>query len=323
MGRKTRRRGNGTEHDSGYKLLFSHPRMVEELCRAFLPASWTKRLDFSSLEMATTSFVSDGQQERRSDLVWRLRWKREGDAYLLLEFQSTPDPSMPVRMLTYSGLLLQRLIREGALKLGGALPTVLPVVLYLGKPSWRTPTDVVSLFGPRPIVARRFLPQFHYILLDERRMDLDRPELVNNLAAAVFQVETCEAPEDFPRRVRHVLELLSDKDPELRRIVTSWLRRKVRRVSFEGIILDLEDVTMLEETILEWEKQFLRRGRQEGRIEGMRRMLVRLMEERFGPLPSSVRHSLEAVSSPRKLERLFGQALKADSLAQVGLAATR
>jgi Putative transposase, YhgA-like len=319
VGRKTRRRDNGTEHDSGYKLLFSHPHMVKELCRGFLPASWTKRLDFSSLEMATTSFVSDGQQERRGDLVWRLRWKRGGDAYLLLEFQSTPDPSMPVRMLTYSSLLLQRLIREGALKLGGALPTVLPVVLYLGKPPWRAPLDVVSLFGPRPNVAKRFLPQLHYILLDERRMDLDRPELVNNLAAAVFQVETCEAPEDFPRRVRHVLELLSDKDPELRRIVMSWLRRRLHRVSFEGIILDLEDVTMLEETILEWEKQF----RREGRLEATRRMLSLLLEERFGPLPSSVRRSLEAVSSPRKLERLFGQALKADSLAQVGLAATR
>ncbi|HEX6903431.1 MAG TPA: Rpn family recombination-promoting nuclease/putative transposase [Thermoanaerobaculia bacterium] len=319
MGRKTRRPGNGTEHDSGYKLLFSHPGMVEELCRGFLPASWTARLDFASLEMAPTNFVSDGQQERRSDLIWKLRWKRGGDAYLLLEFQSTPDPSMPVRMFTYAGLLLQRLIREGALKSRGVLPTVLPVVLYLGRPSWRAPLDVVSLFGSRPSLAKRFLPQLRYILLDERRMDLDRPELADNLAAAVFRVETCETPEDFPRRVHHVLELLSDRDPELRRIVTNWLRRKVRRVSFEGIIFDLEDVTMLEETILEWEKQFLRRGR----IEGMRRMLVRLMEERFGPLPSNIRRSLEAVSSPRKLERLFGQALKAESLAQVGLAATR
>jgi predicted transposase/invertase (TIGR01784 family) len=191
VGRKTRRRDNGTDHDSGYKLLFSHPRMVEELCRGFLPANWTGRLDFPSLEMAPTSFVSDDQQERRGDLVWRLRWKRGGDAYLLLEFQSTPDPSMPVRMLTYSGLLLQRLIREGALKLGGALPPVLPVVLYLGKPPWRTPLDVVSLFGASPPVARRFRPQLRYILLDERRMDLDRPELAHNLAAAVFQVETC------------------------------------------------------------------------------------------------------------------------------------
>ena len=81
------------------------------------------------------------------------------------------------------------------------------------------------------------------------------------------------------------------------------------------MIPDLEDAAMLEETILRWEKQFLRKGR----VDGMRRMLVRLLEERFGPLPSSVEHSLEVISSPRKLEQLFGQALRAESLAQVGL----
>lgn len=81
------------------------------------------------------------------------------------------------------------------------------------------------------------------------------------------------------------------------------------------MVPDLEDVAMLEETIQRWERQFLNKGR----IDGMRRMLVRLLEERFGPLPSSVQHSLETISSTRKLEKLFGQALRADSLTQVGL----
>ncbi|HSG37996.1 MAG TPA: Rpn family recombination-promoting nuclease/putative transposase [Thermoanaerobaculia bacterium] len=310
----TQRRGNGSEHDSGYKLLFSHPRMVEELCRGFLPVCWNRR-HLPSMEMAPTNFVSDGHQERRADLVWRLRWHRGGDTYLLLELQSTPDPSMPVRMLTYAGLLLQRLIREGVLKSRGALPTVLPVVLYLGKPPWRTPLDVISLFGAPSPVAKRFLPQLHYVLLDARRIDLERPELADNLVAALLRVEICEAPEDFPSRVRHALGLLSrQEDPGLRRTVTNWLRQKFHRVASGGIIVPgLEDTEMLEQTLMRWERQF--------RVDGMRQMLVRVMEERFGPLPPAVHQSLEKVRNARTLEKLAGKILRAESLAQVGLGA--
>ncbi len=37
-------------HDSGYKLLFSYPYLVESLIRGFVPGSWIHNLDFSSLE---------------------------------------------------------------------------------------------------------------------------------------------------------------------------------------------------------------------------------------------------------------------------------
>jgi hypothetical protein len=53
-----------TEHDSGYKLLFSHPKMVEELLRGFVRESWIEDLDFGSLEQVNESFTSDDLQQR-------------------------------------------------------------------------------------------------------------------------------------------------------------------------------------------------------------------------------------------------------------------
>lgn len=295
--------------------------MVEELFRGFLPEDWAARCDFSSLEKAPTSFVSDDQRERRGDVVWKLRWKQGGCAYLLLELQSTPDASMPVRLVNYAGLLLQDLIRAGALTLA-CLPVVLPVVFYIGRAAWRAPLDLAFLFGSPPPIPEHFLPRFRHVLVDARRMNLERPELASNLVAALLRVETCEAPEDFPPRVRHVLDLLSrQEDPGLRRTVTDWLRRKVHRVSSGGIMVpDLEDVAMLEETIQRWERQFIRQGRQEG-IRAMRRILLRVMEERFGPLPASVRRHVNTLSSLRELERLTEKVLKAESLAQAGFEA--
>ena len=61
------------EHDHGYKLLFSHPRMVEDLVRGFVAGPWVFELDFSTLERVHASYVSEELVERASDVVWRLR----------------------------------------------------------------------------------------------------------------------------------------------------------------------------------------------------------------------------------------------------------
>ncbi len=55
------------DHDSGYKLLFSHPQMVEELLRGFVRESWVSTLDFTTLEPVGSSFVSDDLRERHSE----------------------------------------------------------------------------------------------------------------------------------------------------------------------------------------------------------------------------------------------------------------
>ncbi|WPL12175.1 MULTISPECIES: hypothetical protein [Thiorhodovibrio] len=48
---------------------------------------------------------------------------------MLLEFQSSIDHWMAVRIPTYIGLLYQDLIRAETVKVGDQLPPVLPVVL--------------------------------------------------------------------------------------------------------------------------------------------------------------------------------------------------
>ena len=107
------------DHDTGYQLLFSPPEMVRDLITGYLPGEWVKHADFSSLERINASYVSDKGKSRHDDMVWRLR---VGDTwlwvYLLLEFQSKPDPWMAVRMLVYVGLLAEDLIKQDALHQG-------------------------------------------------------------------------------------------------------------------------------------------------------------------------------------------------------------
>jgi predicted transposase YdaD len=310
-------------HDPGYKRLFSHPQAVEDLFRGFLREDWVEQLDLSTLERVGSSFVSGDLRERRSDIIWKVRWRGEARGgvylYVLLELQATSYAFMAVRLLTYVGLLLEEIIHREKLRAGDRLPAVLPMVLYNGKRPWLAPLDLASLFEEAPSSLRRYLPRLRYLLLDENRLDLDRPDLAGNRVASLFRIETCREVERIPGLTRDLAALVpSSEEPELRRTVAEWLSHLLRRMA-PGVtipdMIDLEEVSMLEENLLDWSEK----KRKEGRYEGKRDLLLRLMERRFGPLSEEIRQRVEEIKSDRRLDRLADKILTAGSLREMGL----
>ena len=95
---------------------------------------------------------------------------------LRLDFQSSPDRVMAIRLLAYIAMLLLRMERERKRRKGkpGPLPLILPIVIYLGEKRWSAPLDALSLFTregmPIPEPFRRLLPALEYILVDVRRL---------------------------------------------------------------------------------------------------------------------------------------------------------
>jgi len=300
--------------------------MVEGLLRGFVQEDWIERLDFSTLEKVGNSFVSDDLRERHSDVIWRLRLRGAKDRwvylYLLLEFQSTSDPFMAVRLLTYVGLLLEEIIRKENLKPGDHLPAVLPVVLHNGKDRWRAPLRLETHFAPIPSPLKRYLPRLTYLLLDERRLDLDRPELGRNPAAALFRVESNESVEALPSLYQDLNHQLRPEDSALRRTVHAWFVSVAQR-TFPGVIIpegvNLKEAPMLEETLIKWRETIRKEARQEGQIQGLRRVLLQQMTLRFGRLPKEVRSRVEQITSTQELEKLTRKVLSAKSLAEMGL----
>ncbi|HEX4497040.1 MAG TPA: Rpn family recombination-promoting nuclease/putative transposase [Thermoanaerobaculia bacterium] len=312
-------------NDPKYRLLFSHPRMVEDLLRGFIHENWVAWLDFGTLERVNGSFVSEDLKDRRNDVVWRLRWRDERNEedwfylYLLLEFQSTPEPFMAVRLFVYVGLLLQELIRAQKLKATDRLPPILPVVLYNGKRPWKAPLDLLSLFASAPESLRRRLPRLEYILVDESRLSPEDREQAGNLVSVLARLETSHDAEELSRSTRELVRLLpKGEESDLRRIFTAWALQALRRTHRGATIPEveeLEEVPMLEERIRDWE----RKARREGRIEGARRMVLRLLERRFGPVPRRIRERVNAIASLRELDDLADKIFIVGSLQAMGL----
>ena len=86
-------------------------------------------------------------------MLWRVGTIRGGWVHILilLEFQSTVDRRMALRMTDYTTTIWMRLDKED-LGPRGEYPFVLPIVIYNKERRWTAATDIGDLFGP---VARR------------------------------------------------------------------------------------------------------------------------------------------------------------------------
>lgn len=82
--------------------------MVAQLLQTFVAEDWVTQLDFDSLQKVDGSFVTKEFREREDDVIWRVKFQDKWlYLYILLEFQSTVDPIMAVRMMGCIALLYQ------------------------------------------------------------------------------------------------------------------------------------------------------------------------------------------------------------------------
>lgn len=325
------------DHDGGYRLLFSHPRMIEDLLRGFVRQPWVDALDFATLERVNPAHVSDDLKHREEDVVWRLR-SRDGQwtcVYLLFEVQSTVDRFMAVRVLAYVALLYQDLIRRGELAHGGKLPPVVPLVLYNGRRRWWAAQEVSRLIAELPGGLDALRPRLPYLLLDEGALPVAELARTSNVAAALFRLERSEGPEEVREIVAALLDTLPERGGrELRRAFATWMARVLLPGRLPGITVpeldDLREVKAMLADGIDWTKKWKQEGRRrglqvglrQGRQQGEARLLLRLLRGRFGPLAPEVRARVEAADAETLLawgERL----LTAESLEKVFVTAPR
>lgn len=78
-----------------------------------------------------------------------------------------------------------------------------------------------------------------------------------------------------------------------------------------------EEVREMEMT---WAEKMTEKGRVEGRVDGMRRLVLHLAERRWGGVDEGTRRRIEAIDSAESLERLHDRLLTAASPEEAGLA---
>ena len=315
--------------DATYKSILSHAIMVEELMHWLVADrhglhALVDALDFSTLTRMHEQSVSDaGTALRRhsNDMVWRvhLRGRGEYDAgapagrtdrtasppgnegaqpeasgpwlYLvvMLEFQSTVDYLMPLRIRNYVDSFHMEQWRGRRFRSTDRLTPVLPIVLYNGASSWTAAARVIDLVTPQATQAGsgesgapwRADPRFAgdgYVLLDSLRV---RPEDLrrDNAPALLAGLESLSR-ETYAGLLAALHRRL--RSPELRglkKILLAWAAWQARRrLGLELEVEDMMEADRLEDygdveayymaRIQAWKEEHRAEGREAGREEG-------------------------------------------------------
>jgi len=310
-----------TPNDGTYKDLYSHPEMVESLIQDFVHEDWVQNLDFSTLEKTNASYVTEDLRERHDDIIWRLKWKDQWCyVYLLIEFQSEVDPWMALRVMIYTGLLYQDLIKSGVVTTGDYLPPVFPIVLYNGENRWNAPLDVADLIAPSPKSIAKYFPKHRICLLDENGMSRAELEQADGLSAILFRLETSRDIEDIKQILQYLAgRLQGERNRSIRRAFTIFVNKVLfRRIAYEPRelpeVADLQEArAMLSERAEKWRQEWVQDGVVMGRVDTLRRQL----SKRFGSEAAAEYHDTMLQASSEQLDVWLDRILDAQTIEDV------
>jgi predicted transposase YdaD len=328
-------------HDSSYRSFFKNRSMIRDLLVEIVDEPWVHSLDLDAGELVDGALIAESHESRATDVVWRFPFKERdaGEIYILLEIQSQPDATMPVRLMGYEGLLYQRLLDNRVVSIRNPLPLIVPVILYNGLGPWNGPTDLGSLIGEAGASAEIYRPQLRFLLIDERRFSPERLEGLSSPVACLFRIEQSRDWDELHRNVSRLRQ--SGIQPSLRRTFQSWLRRVIlprfKVTAEDSAHLTLEEIeTMLAERIDQWNREMvekgiqigiqkgiqegIQKGRQEGIQKGIQKgkaeALLQQLGLKFGPISPEIQERVAAADSDRLLE-WSGRILTAERLEDV------
>ena len=289
-------------------------------------------LDFATLRELSASWVQADAEQRHGDAAWREHYA-DGSGrslVLLLEFQSTVDRDMAVRVLRYQGMAFENLRRQRALDDDGAL-RLLSVVVYSGRARWKGPGGTARVTVDRDGEILRSQP---YVLLDTAAAQDDLP--ADNLVAAVCHLDNARSAKDAMRCAESLARRLSESLEAAERDIVlkalfDWLRIRPQRGSggrstaadvFLNALLNREDgMTRLGQSVAEWTAGWMREGREQGieqareqSIEEQRAMLCRQAGRKFGSATATaLAETLTDVSDPARLELVLEAMMACES----------
>ena len=264
-------------HDRGYKNFFLNPVAVKQLLTSFVHENWVHDLDFDSLERMETSFVTDEFREKESDLIYKVQINgKDTYIYLLIEFQSTVDRFMALRMLRYITEFYQFLVKSQKLK---RLPSVFPLLLYNGERKWTAPEDLSILIEQN--IPCEYIPGFRFYKIAENEISKETLFEVKNLIAAMFYVENA-SPETLKKEIDLVAGMLQNERPEEIRIFSNWLRMTFLDTNDDiyGEVKRLEDVkTMFAAKLEKYGEKLRKEAMQKGLQKGLEKGIQKGMQK--------------------------------------------
>ncbi|WP_020612171.1 Rpn family recombination-promoting nuclease/putative transposase [Sediminispirochaeta bajacaliforniensis] len=264
------------EHDTRYKFLFSHPIFVQRLMEAFVKERFVRKLDFDSLERVDKSFITDDFKTRESDIIWKINYTDKPlYLFLLIEFQSTVDHSMPLRFLRYITEFYQSFHQTTD---SGRFPAVFPILIYNGDRRW------TASFNSRDLIEQsipeKYIPSFQYYPVIENQIPKQSLAKIKNALSAVFYAEN-SSPEELEAEIDIFLSIITEEKLEAVQLLVQWLNNffaSVEEQQKQPVLSRINDIVEVKSMLLtkmkEHDQMMLEQGIKQGVEQGEKQRAV-------------------------------------------------
>ena len=340
-------------HDRSAKWLLENTDNLKGLLE-IVASDLVEHLDFSRVEIQNTTFIPDDLRQQASDLVYLLPFRDQDKTktaktvliYILVEHQSTVDPLMGLRLLSYMCHIWntqRRAYMQGEVPLTDwRFQPIIPVIFYTGEQRWVRPPSLETVID-LPEALRRFLPRFDVLLLDVKREPDERLLRSDHPLGWLLTVLKAEHydPEDFVpvlERLRDHLRGLPDAEGAVWQQVIHYLYLFIfhrRSADEQPVLADIVSEThpylglsdeeaklmqsMAEHYLERGIAQGKQEGRQEGRQEGEKRgtieSILALLNMRFETdAVAALRPALEAIDDLQALREVLLEVPESENL---------
>jgi hypothetical protein len=247
------------------------------------------------MQQLNTKFSFKDLSVREPDVIWEVQ-RREasaGPVYVLVmvEFQSSVDWAMPVRIMQYTSLAYEQALKQqGAPSATSSLPATLPIVLYNGRYRWSAPTSLRQMIGHAPDEPlSKYSPALEFLLIDVGDIDPAYLDKLGDMCAMMLRLEQPQKPAELAEQAIKFVQLLRSSLPEaMRQDLALWLSELLRvaklPVSPATILHDKESSPMFVETMLKYREELIEEGREVGREEGREAGILRGRRDTLGML---------------------------------------
>lgn len=269
-------------HDKLFRYALENLNVAKEFLLAYLPDDVLSMIDVNTIAFKATNFISEAYKEKETDVLYSVQTKKGiGYIYLLIEHQTKFDQLMPVRLSTYTNLVINKHLANTNNKL--PVPPVYTAVVYTGVLPKRVNTDYYSLFGHNADLMREWstspYPIIHLPNAELKDLD-DKP-----CAKLLTLVYKGPAPDRFVEFANEVVGLMKRLDEQtwhgFLHFVIIYLMNKIGQNAEEGAVLVEKISQHLSQQLRGDTVTIAESFRQEGRQEGRKLMLKEMAANLF------------------------------------------
>jgi hypothetical protein len=302
-------------HEALFRSAFEPPAAAAALLRELLPPAISTAIAWETLADERGAFIDQGLPDRHNDLLFsaQLPAGEPGLAFLLLEHQSTADPAMPQRMLSYQSRIWDRL-RRGAPR--AQLPPIIAVVVSHAPDGWTVPRAFEELFDPAMLALAglaALVPRFAMIVDDlahRSNADLKGRSVPTFQKLALWLLRDARDPARLLANFDAWIPELSRTGPDHLHILMGYLFHVVDPMTQTALHVRMHVLGSSAEEIAMTAADALREeGCRKGRIDTLRDLLL----YKFQALDAAHEARLKT-APPEVLDRYLRRLLSADSV---------